>query len=144
MFYIQLFERELISRVAVHQKEYVIKNFETGYCFTESVICSQEMSFKNMLKLILDKHFFIKKNINPDVVIKDFVSMQCNILVFLKIFSKIVSRKLYVIDYSLRCYLKSDSHLPKKNCFICFKESSLKVMINALFVLNFHLEFLAI
>ena len=96
-----------------------------------------------MLKLILDKHFFIKKNINPDVVIKDFVSMQCNILVFLKIFSKIVSRKLYVIDYSLRCYLKSDSHLPKKNCFICFKESSLKVMINALFVLNFHLEFLA-
>ena len=59
LLYFQFFERELISRVSVHQKEYVIKNFETGYCFTESVICSQEMSFKNMLKLVLDKHFFI-------------------------------------------------------------------------------------
>ena len=29
--------------------------------------------------------------------------------------------------------LKSDSHFPKKNCFICFSESPLKVMKNAFY-----------
>ena len=34
-------------------------------------------------------------------------------------------------------YLESDSHLPKKICFICFNESPLKLMKNAFyFILN--------